>query len=189
MLTPEETDARILNERLQWAEREGAFLILTAPAALLKAAEARLLARFDLERRDLNLIFLRAMHNQAIKAKADWNVVLEAGNAAHTTNDWRNLMILISRSMSEIDQDLSHSDKTLLLVNPELLIRFGRIDLLERLREKVWSPSIGLHGVWALMKSDEPESTSSLDEASLLSIFRNQLTHIPECWVTEDRRS
>lgn len=51
MLTPEEVDARILDDRLRRATREGAFLILTAPETHLEAAESKLLNRFDLERR------------------------------------------------------------------------------------------------------------------------------------------
>lgn len=183
MLKPEEVDARILENRLRRAEREGAFLILTASATHLDAAEAQLLARFDLERRDLNKVFLSAMREQAVKSKADWNVVLDAHNAAPDSRGAQNLMILVGRSMPEIERQLSASNKTLLLVNSDVLTQYGRIDLLERLRDRVWSTNNELHGVWALMKRDNSEYSIPSDNMRALACFRNQLTHVPENWI------
>jgi len=184
MITEGEADARMLDNRLRRAEHEGAFLILAAPASRLGAAEATLLTRFDLERRDLGRLFTLIMRQQAASAGADWKTVQRAFNAPPGSGDWKRLMILIDRSIPEIERDLSKSEKTLLLVNAEVLIRYGRIDLLERLRERVWSSRGELGGIWVLTKREETESL--FGDGKMLALFRHQLAQIPEEWVTEN---
>ena len=94
------------------------------------------------------------MREQAADFKVDWQVALQADASPRNSQDWRNLMIFVSRCVPLIEEELSQSDKTLLLVYPGLLSRYGRLDVIERLRERVTTPGGRLHGVWVLMASD-----------------------------------
>lgn len=123
------------------------------------------------------------MREQANIANADWNVVLEAHNAQHGGPDWKNLMILVGRSMPGVEREFSRSDKTLLLVNSDVLALYNRIDLLECLRDRVWGTRNELHGVWTLMKRGERESPPPLVGLVEQTLLRNQLAHIPEGWI------
>jgi hypothetical protein len=146
-------------------------------------AEAALLQRFELERRNLDELFLRVMHELADKLKVDWQVVLRADAAPHDGRDWQNLMNLVSRCMPLIEERLSRSDKTLLLVYPGLLARYGRLDLLERLRERATTPGGGLHGVWALIASDEQSALPKLDGVPVPVISTNQWARLTDRWI------
>lgn len=132
-LPPEIADARILDNKLRRASAEGSFLALTVAPDKMRPAEEALLQRFDLDRRNLDELFLRVMREQAARLKVDWQIVLRADSAPRDGQDWRNLMILVSRCAPIIEEELSRSEKTLLLVYPGLLARYGRLDLLERL--------------------------------------------------------
>lgn len=182
-LPPEVADARILDNKLRRAAAEGSFLALTVAPQRLLEAEAALLHRFELERCNLDEIFLRVMHELAAKLKVDWQVVLRADAAPRDGQDWRNLMNLVSRCAPIIEDRLSRSDKTLLLVYPGLLARYQRLDLLERLRERAATPGSGLHGVWALIASDEQSALPKLDGAPVPVISANQWARLTDRWI------
>src|SRR6266540_1173331 len=182
-LHPEIADARILDNKLRRASAEGSFLALTVAPRRLRAAEKALLKRFDLDRRNLDEIFLRVMREQAARLKVDWQVVLKADAAPADSQDWRNLMILVSRCAPIIEEELSRSDKTLLLVYPGLLKRYRRLDLLERLRERAVTPGNELHGVWALIASDEQSALPKLDGVPVPVISSNQWASLTDRWI------
>jgi serine/threonine protein kinase len=181
-LRPEIADARILDHKLRRAAAEGSFLALTVAPERLLDAENALLDRFDLERHNLDQLFLQVMREQAAHYRVDWGVALRADAAPHDSRDWRNLMIFVSRCVPIIEERLSRSEKTLLLVYPGLLSRYGRIDVLERLRERITTPGGGLHGVWTLIASDD-QMLPKLDQVPVPVISSNQWARLTKEWI------
>ncbi|MGH9838599.1 MAG: BREX system serine/threonine kinase PglW [Blastocatellia bacterium] len=187
-LPPELADARMLDDKLRRAAREGSFLALTVAPERMREAEAALLERFELQRRNLDELFLRVMREQAARLRVDWRVVLRADCAPRDGQDWRNLMLLVSRSAPLVEAELSQSEKTLLLVHPGLLARYQRLDLLEHLRERTATPGGGLHGVWVLVAGDHQSALPKLDGAPIPVLSNSQWARLTRSWIAESPR-
>jgi hypothetical protein len=186
---PEIADARVFEGKLHRANTEGAFLaLLTSPRQLIRAEE-ELLRRFDLNYQNLDEIFINAMKQQALAAGVEWKVVLQADATSKESQDWRNLSILIGRAIPLIEQQLSQSDKTVLLTYPGLLARYDRLDLLERLRDMVGTPGGALHGLWVLLPSDEGVALPTLNGKPVPVISSGQWARVPDAWIYNAHRS
>jgi hypothetical protein len=188
-IPPDVADARVFEDKLRRAVKEGAFLALSVPPQYLQRAEEELTRRFDLDRRSVDELFIRAMREQAVAASVDLKVVLQADAAAPDSQDWRYLMILVGRSIRVVEERLSESDKTLLMVDPGLMVRYDRLDLLERLRDKVATSTSRLHGLWVLLVSDEQNAYPMLNGRPLPIIGPGQWARIPEAWINNLHRS
>ena len=89
------------------------------------------------------------MKKQAEQGGADWQVVLKADAAPHDSIEWKNLNVLIDRCVPTVKEALRSQDKTKLLVNPGLLARYDRMELLAELGGEVGRKN-GIHGLWVL---------------------------------------
>jgi hypothetical protein len=190
-LPPEIADARLFESKLQRAAADGTFLALTAPPKGLAPAEQELTRRFRVAVRNVDEILIRLMRQQAEAVKADWNVVLRADAAPRDSQDWRNLMILVSRVIPLLEQELLAAEGTALLVFPGLLARYGHLDVLERLRDRITSPAgTGTHlrGLWVLVPGDEQNALPTLDRKPVPVISTNQWARIPEAWLANAHR-
>jgi hypothetical protein len=137
-------------------------------------------------------MLIRLMREQALAAKVDWNVVLQADATGRESPDWRNLMILVNRCIPQLEQELIRTDGTALLVYPGLLGRYDCLDVLERLRDGITSPGgsgAALRGVWVLLASDEQNALPTLDRKPVPVISSNQWARIPEAWLANAHRS
>jgi serine/threonine protein kinase len=182
-------DARVFENKLRRANNEGAFLALTvAPPGFLNA-EKELVHRFDLERRSIDEMLIRAMREQTQAANADWNLVLRADAAGPEGQDWRKLLFLIGRSIPIIEQQLNESQKTVLLVQSGLLARYNRLDLIERLRDRVGTSASRLHGLWLLLPADEQSVLPTLNGKPVPVIGPGQWARIPEAWIDNRHRA
>lgn len=186
---PEIADARVFEGKLLRANDEGAFLaLLTSPRQLIRAEE-ELLRRFDLNYHNLDEILIREMQAQAVAAGVDWKLVLQADAAPTESQDWRNLSILVGRAIPIVERQLSQSDKTILLTYPGLLARYDRLDLMERLRDKVGTPGGALHGLWVLLPSDEGIALPTLNGKPVPVISSGQWARVPDAWIYNEHRS
>jgi hypothetical protein len=103
---------------------------------------------------DGDRLVIDALREAAGKARVDWSVVLRTDATPHN-GDWAKLMLLVGRTMPRVEQQLS-SGSTLLLVHPGLLAPHDRLDLLERLRDRVGRPG-GPKGLWLLLPAQQPQ--------------------------------
>jgi hypothetical protein len=187
-VAPAIADAQVFEDKLRRANEEGAFLALSVAPRDFLDAEAELLRRFDLERRNLDELLIGAMHEQARIAGADWNVVLQA-DATLGTPDWQKLLFLVGRSLPAVERALSESDKTLLLVYPGLLARYNKLDLVDRLRDKIGTSQSSLHGLWLLLPADGQVSRPIINGAPVPVISASQWARIPEAWLRNEHRA
>jgi hypothetical protein len=191
-LPPEIVDARLFENKLRRAAADGTFLALTVVPKGLEPAERELTRRFQVTVRNVDEIFIRLIRRQAEAVTANWNVVLRADSAPRESQDWRNLMILVSRVIPSLEQELLATEGTALLVFPGLLARYGQLDVLERLRDRVTSPSgsgTPLRGLWVLVPSDEQNALPTLDRKPVPVISSNQWAWIPEAWLANAHRA
>ncbi|MGH7859951.1 MAG: BREX system serine/threonine kinase PglW, partial [Candidatus Binatia bacterium] len=187
-ITPEIAEARRFEEKLEWAVKNGAFLTLTVPPKHLVRAEQELTRRFPVIRKSLEELVIRELKAAADRAKVSWDVVLRADGAPRESQDWRNLITLVKRSVPELEKDLATADRTLLLVHPGLLARYDRLDLLEWVRDQVTRRD-GLHGAWVLVASDAQSDLPKLDGQAVPVITRGQWERIPNAWLANLHRS
>lgn len=183
-ITPEEADARQFEERLQRAILEGSFLSLLVKPKDFNAARIELTRRFLLQLVDCEELFLDSLRDVAAKANVDWDLVLKT-DAAPQNGDWDKLMLLVGRAMPGIEQKLTSSDQTMLLIYPGLLARYGQMELLSRLSQKVGRRD-GIPGIWLLLPN---ENQALVDGRPVPLISPGQKARIPESWLQNEHRS
>jgi serine/threonine protein kinase len=189
---PEIADARLLENKLQRAAADGTFLALTVVPKGMETAERELVRRFHLQRCNIDEILIRLMRDRANAAKVDWSVVLQADGAAHDSQGWRNLMILVGRCIPLLEKELTAVAGTALLVFPGLLGRYDQLEVLRRLRDKITSPAGSggpLRGLWVLLPADDQNALPTLDRKEIPVISSNQWARIPDSWLTNRHRS
>jgi len=190
-MPPEVVDARLFESKLHRAVKDGTYLALSVAPKGLDAVELELTRRFGVTSRNIDEILIRLMRRQAEAVKADWNVVLKADAAPRDSQDWRNLMILVSRVMPSLEQELLTTEGTALLVFSGLLARYDRLDILERLRDRITIPSgtgTPLRGIWVLVPADEQNALPTLDRKPVPVISSNQWARVPEAWLLNAHR-
>ena len=183
-ITPEEADARQFEERLQRAIQEGSFLSLLVKPKDFNAARMELTRRFPLQLVDCEGLFLDSLREVAAKANVNWELVLKTDSAPQH-GDWDKLLLLVGRAMPGIEQKLMSADQTMLLIYPGLLARYGQMELLSRLSQKVGRRD-GIPGMWLLIPN---ENQALVDGRPVPLIGPGQKARIPESWLQNIHRA
>jgi serine/threonine protein kinase len=142
-----------------------------------------LCGRFPIKLVDFEALFIKALHEVAEKARVNWDLVLKTDARPHQGN-WNKLMLLVGRTMPLVEQELLSADTTLLVVYPGLLARYDRMDLLERLRDKVGRRD-GISGLWLLLPG---QNQAMMDGKAVPIISPGQRVNIPESWLQNVHR-
>jgi hypothetical protein len=182
-ISSEEADARQFEEKLRRSLKEGAFLTLLVPPRSHQLAREKLERRFSLQAVDGDRLIIDALREAAGKARVDWSVVLRTDATPHN-GDWNKLMLLVGRAMPRIEQQLSSEDSTVLLVHAGLLARYDRLDLLERLRDRVGRAG-GPKGLWLLLPTQQP----LIDGKAVPLLSPAQRVLVPESWAVSGTAS
>jgi serine/threonine protein kinase len=189
--TPSEeiADARLLEQKLQRAVRDGAFLVLAVPPPWAQAAQVEIGSRFEVELRDADQLVIQAMRDAATELGADWDIVLRADAAARDTQDWVNLQMLVGQAMPKVEAQLAISPRTILLVNPGLLGRYGQLGVISRLAAQIGVTGSKLHGLWVLVPTDGQRILPTVDGTPIPVIGPAQWSPIGEAWLKNLHRS
>ncbi len=188
-VSPELALARQFEERLRRATRDGAFLALTVPPAQHDAAREELCRRFPVQAVDFENLFLRALKDAAVREKIeDWQMVLEADAAPRESEDWRNLSRLIGRALPAVEKEVMAADRTVLILYPGPLARYRRMDMMERLRDRVGRPGTP-PALWVLIPSDDQHELPTLDGCPVPVLTPGQRARIPVAWVYNRHRA
>jgi serine/threonine protein kinase len=183
-MTPEIADARQFEERLQRACKDGAFLVLLAHPKYYQRACDELCRRFPITLIDFEALFLKALREVADKARVNWDLVLKTDATPHA-GDWQKLLLLVGRAMPLVEAQLSASDTTMLVTYAGVLARYERMDLLERLRDKVGRRG-GIPGLWLLLPG---QHQAVMDGKAVPILSPGQRANIPESWLQNIHRS
>lgn len=182
-ITPEEADARQFEEKLQRAVREGSFLSLLVNPKQFDDALTELCSRFPVELVDFEGLFLDALQGEAKKARVAWDLVLQT-DVEPNAGDWDKLLMLVGRAIPVIEKRLQQADRTMLVIYAGLLARYGQMDLLSRLSQKVGRRD-GIPGLWLLLPGDQ---RAMLDGKPVPLIGPGQRARIPESWLKNIHR-
>jgi hypothetical protein len=188
-VSPAEADARQFEEKLRRSLKEGAFLTLLVPPRAYQQARLELESpRFGLQVIDGDRVIIEALRDAAGKARVDWSLVLPAdatpADARPSSRGWTNLLMLVKRAVPWVEEQLAAARSTVLLVNPGLLARYDKLDLLERLRDRV-GRSGGPPGLWLLLPAQQP----LIDGKAVPLLSPAQRVHVPEGWLENRHRS
>jgi hypothetical protein len=182
-ITPEIADARQFEERLQRAIKDGSFLVLLVHPKYYQRARDELCGRFPLTLIDFEALFIQALREVADKARVNWDLVLKTDATPHA-GDWHRLLLLVGRAMPLVEAQLSASDKTMLVTYAGVLARYDRMDLLERLRDKVGHHH-GIPGLWLLLPG---QNQAVMDGKAVPILSSGQRANIPESWLQNVHR-
>jgi hypothetical protein len=188
-VTPELADARRFEERLEYAAAHGSFLALKVRPKLMLRAERELAARFPVSRQSVEKLLVQAMKEEAASVGADWDVVMRADASPRDSIEWKNLLMLVRRAISRVEQQLlaTPADRTLLLVNPGLLARYDQLEVLDRLRNQIGRPG-SPRGAWVLVPADDAQVLPVLDGKPIPVITAGEWANIPEPWLQNIHR-
>jgi hypothetical protein len=187
-VTPDLADARSLEEKLRYAAREGAFLVLSVEPQWLGRARQELARRFPVEVCDLDKLVLGALKEQAEKKKARWDVVLKADAASENSTDWRNLQRLVDAAAPQIESHLRSPSQTRLVINPGLLARYNRLDLFAELAQDVGRTD-GIHGLWILVPANDQSPLPLLNNRPIPITNAAQHARLTEAWLANKHRA
>lgn len=180
--TPDMADARQFEERLQHAYDEGGFLVLTVRPSRMRACEANLLKRFELQRVSFDELLFDALRAEAQELDVDWQVIERADGAEPESQDWHNLLHLVSIAQPKIEANLLERQNHLLLVHPGLITRYDMMSLLEALRDHIGHDAV-CPGVWVLVAADGQSDMPMLDQAEIPLISPGQRAMVSEPWI------
>src|SRR5262249_37702023 len=150
--SPEIVDARQFEERLQHGIKDGSFYTLLVAPKYYERAFQELTRRFQVELVDFEGLFIDALREAATKAKVNWELVIQT-DAKPNQGDWNKLQLLVGRAVASVEETLKKAEKPVLLIYASLLARYDRMDLLERLRDKVGRRG-GISSLWILIPGD-----------------------------------
>ncbi|MEO0825169.1 MAG: BREX system serine/threonine kinase PglW [Cyanobacteria bacterium J06635_1] len=183
-MTPEEADARLLEDRLKRGIKEGTFLALLVNPKRYQRAKQELCERFPVQLVDYEALFLDMLKQVVDKAKVKWELVLKT-DAKPNEGDWDKLMVLVGRTMPLMEAKLLKAEKTILMIYPGLLARYDQMTLLERLREKVGRDD-GIPGLWLLLPNQQQ---AMIDGKAVPLLSPGQRAKITDEWLENRHRA
>ncbi|MCO6436553.1 MAG: BREX system serine/threonine kinase PglW [Phycisphaerae bacterium] len=187
-IPPEIAEARQFEERLRYAEKDGAFLALTAKPNLYERARQELLNRFDVRPLDLERVFLDSLRQAAEEVGADWNVVVKADAAGPNSTDWRNLNHLIaSKVVPKVEEAIVQDGKTVVIYHLNWLGRYDQVVMLSRVQQAVQDGRV--HGTWLLIPGSPQTEMPLLDGKAVPVITNNQWAAVPKSWCQNLHRT
>lgn len=177
--------ALALEARLEQLGRR--LLVLTVTPEAHEAAASELARRFGLVRVSLEGLLLREMRTVAKARKVDWDLVLRADGAEPESRDARNLRALVGLAVEAVEAALLKMEQPALLVLPGMLARYGRLDLVDRLRaacEAGRAPGFVL-----LVAADAQSTMPVIDHTPLPVVHASDWARIPRAWVRNEHRA
>jgi hypothetical protein len=114
--------------------------------------------------------------------------VLKADAAQENSTDWRNLQRLVEAAMPEVESNLRSLEKTRLVVNPGLLARYDRMNLLAQLASDVGRTN-GIHGLWVLVPANDQSPLPTLNHKPIPITNAAQHARLTEAWLSNRHRA
>lgn len=185
---PDIQEAAQIEDRLQLSLRDGGYLVLTVRPSHLDRAREELEARFELESRDLDALFLDALRTEADRLGAKWDVVLAADAAERGSVAWSRLQQLVDRALPAIETSLRSAAKTQLVLYPGLLARYGRMGLIHTLAADIGRPG-GPRGLWILAPEDGQNPLPTIAGQPIPIINAAHHTRLTEHWLRNTHRA
>lgn len=184
--SPEAREARAFDATVRRALEAGRVLLVSAELARVEDAAPQLCREYGLTALSLDRLLIDALKAQADRIGADWHVVRQADAAAQSSADWRRLTTLVERAMPTLLAQLRDDPRPLLLQHLGLLVRYGQVDLIQRLRD---AASTGQRPARLLLLPGDSHQPPVLDGVVLPIITPADWTHLPRSWLENRHRA
>jgi len=178
-------EAKDFERRLERARDGGGLLVLMARPAEVEAAGLEL-ERLGVTAMSLDVELLRQMHAVADDLGVEWSSVLAADAAGPRGQDWPKLMALVDRAERHMEDSIVDTDGVALLRHPGLLARYGRMALVDRLRERLRRDD--LHGAWLLVPAGDAQAKPTVDGQPVPLFDTSEWARVPRAWVENAHR-
>lgn len=186
--SPETVEARTTEDRLQHAYRDGGFLVLTVKPSYLRPCERNMLHRFpELERVSFDDLLFEQLRAKSEEYEFPWSDLYEADAEGRNSDDWANLLHLMSEVAPNIETELMNSERPLLLVHPGLIARYQMMSVLQTLRDRVGHDA-KCPTVWVLIATDSQNEMPYLDGVQIPLISKGQRAAVSEYWIDNRHR-
>ena len=179
---PETVHARADEDRLQHAFRDGGFLIVTVKPSRMRDCERELLHRFHLEKVSFDDLLFRQLRAKSTEYEFPWSDIFEADAESRNSDDWKNLLHLVSEVTPLITEELMQRARPLLLVHPGLIARYDQMSVLQTLRDRI-GHDVACPSLWVLVASDNQSEMPYLDGVQIPLISTGQRAFVSEYWI------
>ena len=192
-LSPDEADARLLEERLQRSARDGSFLVLLAsPHGRTLQRAARELRRFGVTPVSLDARFLHHLRAACEERRVAWPVLIEADAAGPEGKHWGRLQALVRQALDRCQAELLATPGRVLLTDVGALGRYDRLDVLGALRAAVDGRTAhsdaALQGLWILCPDENPDGPA-IDGRPIPVLGRAQYARLTAGWLENVHRA
>jgi hypothetical protein len=184
---PDVARALEVEQRLEHAARDGGLLVLLAPPVDVVQA-GHDLERLSVTSLDADRLLLDALRQQAENRGVKWGAVLGADASAPGERLWGRLQTLVSAAVPVIEERLAATEGTVLLRNLGLLVRYGQLAMVERLRDRLLAGG-PLVGLWILVPADRQSERPLLDGAPIPVLTQNEVLRLSDPWLSNLHRA
>jgi len=181
--TDDTNDADELDRRLARSLADGGFLALTVPVRSFHAARARL-ARQAHTAIDLDSELVDGLRAAAAQLKIpDFAVVLAADREPATSPAGTNLRRLVDMAVQHVEATVRTAGPAVLLTGLGLLARYGRLGLIEAIRDDAGTAASPLRTVWILLPAEDT-GPPVIDGHPLPTLGPGQWATLTTTWLT-----
>lgn len=162
--------------------------MLTVKPSYLRPCERNLLHRFpELERVWFDDLLFEHLRAKSKEYEFPWSDIYEADAQSphlkqHSSDDWRNLLHLMSEVAPNIETELMSRQRPLLLVHLGLIARYELMSVLQTLRDHVGHDA-ACPSVWVLVATDGQNDMPYLDGVQIPLISKGQRAAVAESWI------
>ena len=143
-----------------------------------------------LQRVNFDALMLTALREQAVAARVDWKVVVEADAADRGSRHWINLQRLVQRTLPTLRRALLEGSAPILLVSAGLLARYDLMHLISEIEEKAGRPD-HTPNVWLMLPTTH-QGLPVIDGVAVPIVNNMQNTRtltLPQGWVENRHRA
>lgn len=175
-----------LDRGLERLQDEGGFLVASVDPGRISDAATRLTDRLDADRVDLDALLVGAMREKASEAGAEWPALLDADDAERTDARFRALLRLVDRAVPVLEQQLREHGPAAVATGLGLLVRYGKMDVLDRLRDQLThvdqEPEGRLRNLVLVVPGSRGVDKPEIDGVAI-PVHGAQAVQVPRIWL------
>ena len=189
---PDLEAAAELEGRLLRSLDHGGFLALRVPTS--RGIELRReLARFTADPNavvpvDLERWFLDELRSTASARNVRWEKVVAADEADATSVDRTNLGILTRAAAERVEQRVLVAGPRVMAWNPGVLVRYGEMAVIDRLRTRAGLADSELQTLWLVVFGSTVDPTPMIDGEPVPVLGASEWLDVTDTWLTNRHR-
>lgn len=172
-------DGAEFDPRLRESIAARGYMVLGCSARRLDETARALVSRYDLTGVNVTDVLLARMRELAEAGGIPWDTVLAADAAQRQSTDGQGLRNLVAEAVGGVRETVEAAGGPVLLTEIGPLLRYGHVDLLERLADQTTRRAAA---VWVLIPAARGDDHPTLDGQPVPVITKAQWLRLPESW-------